>query len=254
MKLRLRWQGWKAELTPRALRLLVITAVLVLAAGADALPPSLRPPPEPPPLVATVPVQIFNPARADSIKLLIAVPPAPVAIAPATRVVARTEERTSPQDARTGDEQFKRELMLPLPGLNTRDLHDSFNDLRDGGNRRHHAIDLDAERGTPVLSVDDGTVAKLHYSQSGGISLYARDPSGRYIYYYAHLDSYHPRMRVGLPLARGDTVGFVGTTGNAAANGPHLHFAILKPSRGNWNAATPVNPFAILRRPATPDR
>jgi len=72
--------------------------------------------------------------------------------------------------------------------------------------------------------VDDGTVAKLFTSARGGLTVYQFDQASAYAYYYAHLDGYAPGLREGLELRRGDTVGFVGTTGNAT--GPHLHFEV----------------------------
>ena len=84
-------------------------------------------------------------------------------------------------------------------------------------------------------------------SDRGGLSLYATDPSGRFVYYYAHLDRYRAGMRESVALRRGDTLGYVGTSGNAPINTPHLHFAINKlttPKRW-WDGAA-INPWPLL--------
>ncbi len=140
-----------------------------------------------------------------------------------------------------------RHLLIPVAGVRAAALPNTFDESRAGGARRHDAIDILAPRGTPVLSTDDGRVARIDTSANGGLSIYAADPSGRFVYYYAHLDAYRPGLRDGQPLARGETLGFVGTTGNAPPGTPHLHFAISllgEPSR--WWDGTAINPFPLL--------
>ena len=73
-----------------------------------------------------------------------------------------------------------------MQGLEREDLRDTFDEMR-GGNRRHEALDILAPRDTPVLAVDDGTIAKLFLSKAGGITIYQFDPTSTYAYYYAHL-------------------------------------------------------------------
>jgi murein DD-endopeptidase MepM/ murein hydrolase activator NlpD len=140
-----------------------------------------------------------------------------------------------------------RRLLIPVAGVPAAALPNTFDEARAGGSRRHDAIDILAPRGTPVLSADAGRVARLETTAGGGLSVYATDPSGRFVYYYAHLDRYHPGLREGQPLARGDTIGAVGTTGNAPAATPHLHFAISalgEPRR--WWDGPPINPHPLL--------
>jgi murein DD-endopeptidase MepM/ murein hydrolase activator NlpD len=142
-----------------------------------------------------------------------------------------------------------RKLLIPVPGVPAADLPDTFDEARSQG-RRHDAIDIAAPRGTAVLSVDHGRVARIDTSARGGLSLYATDPSGRFVYYYAHLDRYGTGLRNGMTVARGDTIGFVGTTGNAPPDTPHLHFAINRlddPRR--WWDGTPIDPRPLLLTP-----
>jgi murein DD-endopeptidase MepM/ murein hydrolase activator NlpD len=144
-----------------------------------------------------------------------------------------------------------RRLLIPVVGVRASELPNTFDESRAAGARRHDAIDILAPSGTPVLSADHGRVVRIDTSDRGGLSLYATDPGGRYVYYYAHLDRYRAGLRDGQALARGDTIGYVGTTGNAPVNTPHLHFAISRladPKR--WWDGVPINPWPLLT--ATP--
>lgn len=138
-------------------------------------------------------------------------------------------------------------LLLPVQGVRATDLRNTFNEGREGGRRGHEAIDILAPRGTPVLAADDGRIAKLFLSQPGGITIYQFDPSGRLAYYYAHLDRYAPGLAEGQTVRRGSVIGYVGYSGNARADAPHLHFAIFRlgPQK-QWWQGEPINPFGYL--------
>lgn len=149
------------------------------------------------------------------------------------------------------DDLRRRSLLIPVRGLQAQNLVSSFADAR-GSSRKHEAIDILAPRGTDVFAVEDGKVAKLFTSNAGGLTLYQFDPSEKFVYYYAHLDSYAPGMKEGAMLQRGDVVGKVGTTGNAPKNTPHLHFAIAKldPDK-RWWGGTALDPFLVWRDPSS---
>lgn len=138
-------------------------------------------------------------------------------------------------------------LLLPVQGLATEQLADTFTQAR-GEGRLHDAIDIMAAEGTPVLAVADGTVEKLFTSERGGLTVYQFEPSGRYAYYYAHLQRYADGIAEGQPVRRGQVLGYVGSTGNANPDAPHLHFAIflLGPER-RWWEGTALNPYPVLR-------
>lgn len=138
-------------------------------------------------------------------------------------------------------------LLLPVQGVLARDLRDTFADGRDNNQRGHEAIDIHAPRGTPVLAVDDGPIAKLFLSKPGGITIYQFDATGQLAYYYAHLDAYAAGLKEGQNIRRGSVIGYVGSSGNAAPDAPHLHFAIfqLGPEK-QWWKGTPLNPFESL--------
>ena len=139
-----------------------------------------------------------------------------------------------------------RNLLLPLAGITKAQLRDTYNEARAEG-RQHNALDIKAPQGTTVLATSDGTVMKLFQSERGGITLYELDPSGRYVYYYAHLMRYEDGMIEGKQLRRGDVIAYVGDTGNAGAGNYHLHFAISKlTAPGKWSGGDPINPFPLL--------
>jgi len=135
---------------------------------------------------------------------------------------------------------------MPLANIDPKTLTDTFNDARTG--HKHEALDIAAPRGTPVLAVAEGNVVKLFNSKQGGLTVYQFDNTQRYAYYYAHLDRYAPGLKEGMLLRKGDTLGYVGSTGDASPNAPHLHFAVfqLGPEK-NWWKGTALNPLPMLR-------
>jgi murein DD-endopeptidase MepM/ murein hydrolase activator NlpD len=147
-----------------------------------------------------------------------------------------------------------RGLIIPVAGVDPDELRDDFHAARSGG-RRHNAIDILAPYGTPVIAADDGYVLRLSRNRAGGIVVYATDPEQRVVYYYAHLAGYHDGMSAGKPIAKGDTLGYVGTSGNAPEDTPHLHFQIMRMRGGGryWNGE-PLNPYPILRAAAPSKR
>lgn len=145
-----------------------------------------------------------------------------------------------------------RGLFFPVSGGDSTRLDDSFDDPRDGGVRKHHAIDIMAPLGAAVMAVEDGRILRLAKNARGGITIYATDLGEQFVYYYAHLDRYHTNIYAGRPLLKGDTIGYVGTTGNAPKNVPHLHFQVMRmpPDRRFWNG-DPINPYPLLRLTAS---
>jgi len=138
-------------------------------------------------------------------------------------------------------------LTIPVAGVKAEDLLDTFNEMR--GTRKHEAIDIPAPRGTPVLSATDGRVLRLFSSERGGLMIYAADASERFILMYAHLDGYADGASDGAALRRGQVIGYVGTTGNAPPNLPHLHFAIARSTNiSRWWEGRPVDPLPLLVR------
>lgn len=140
-----------------------------------------------------------------------------------------------------------RRLVVPVAGADMARVPDTFLDARDGGERVHRAIDILAPRGTPILAADDGKILRMSTNTLGGITMYTVDPSNRIVYYYAHMDRYNDAMYAGRAITRGDTLGFVGTTGNAPKDTPHLHFQIMRwPADGKYWNGDPIDPFEFL--------
>ena len=137
-------------------------------------------------------------------------------------------------------------LAIPVAGVKPAQLVDTFDAARSQG-RRHDAIDIMANEGTPVISASDGTVEKLFNSVRGGMTIYVRSPDQHWIYYYAHLSAYAPGLHEGQQVRRGEGIARVGHSGDASAAGPHLHFAInqMAPGESWWNG-TPINPYPLL--------
>lgn len=180
----------------------------------------------------------------------------PAIVAPAAPVVSPAPEAAGARmsdlapaasaSATTADAPVADSLLIPVAGVSASQLNDTFNEAR-GTERSHEALDILAPKGTQVLAVADGKIAKLFDSKPGGLTVYQFDASEKFAYYYAHLDRYAAGIREGTVLKRGDLVGYVGTTGNADPATPHLHFAIfeLGPEK-QWWKGTPINPYPLL--------
>jgi peptidoglycan LD-endopeptidase LytH len=164
-------------------------------------------------------------------------------------VPAPTSGRTGviPATAPEAMDLTARRLTIPVSGFPADKLVRSYHDSRNG-QREHEAIDILAPRNTPVVAVEDGTIAKLFNSKAGGITLYQFDPGQQYSYYYAHLERYADGIKEGDRLKRGQVIGYVGTSGNAPKDTPHLHFAVYRLTADrHWWEGTPIDPYDILR-------
>jgi murein DD-endopeptidase MepM/ murein hydrolase activator NlpD len=176
------------------------------------------------------------------------VPPAvPLKYSPPKKEASRAMPEISSEESSEMVEQLrKRHLLIPVEGVDPKDLKTSFHEAR--GERMHEAIDILAARNTPVLAVEDGTVAKLYFSDRGGITVYEFDPEKNYVYYYAHLERYAEGLKEADHLKRGQVIGYVGTSGNAPKDTPHLHFAIVRLNEDkHWWEGNPIDPFLVLR-------
>jgi len=150
-------------------------------------------------------------------------------------------------DADSMAELRSRRLDLPVRGANRRDLHNSYHDLRQWFHA-HEAIDILAPRGTAVLAVEDGAIARLFESKAGGTTVYQFDPATKFVYYYAHLERYADGLKEGHHVLRGQALGFVGTSGNAPKDTPHLHFAIFRlTDKKQWWHGSPINPYDVFK-------
>ena len=166
----------------------------------------------------------------------------PTCEAPQPRAVALSSPVPRPITSQPGH------MAIPVSGVTADQLVDSYSDPREGGARVHHAIDIMAPIGTPVVAALAGHVDKLFLSREGGNTIYIRTPDGRTMTYYAHLSAYAPALAEGQDVRAGQVIGAVGASGNADPAAPHLHFEVLRTRPGApWNDGEAVNPFPLLR-------
>ena len=139
-------------------------------------------------------------------------------------------------------------LIIPVAGVRPDQLRDTFSENRAEG-RVHDAIDIAAPLGTPVLAAADGTIVKLFHSERGGITIYQLSTDNKLIYYYAHLDRYAEGLTEGHFAKQGESIAYVGDSGNAGAGNYHLHFsiALISDPKHYWEGVN-INPYALLKR------
>jgi len=130
-------------------------------------------------------------------------------------------------------------LEFPVAGRDQSSVLSVFGAPREAGRREHHGVDIFAPRGTPVVAASAGVVRRANETPLGGRVIWLRDRERRQTYYYAHLD--RQGVRAGQGVAVGDTIGWVGNTGNARTTPPHLHFGIYRRGRG------PIDPLPYIR-------
>jgi murein DD-endopeptidase MepM/ murein hydrolase activator NlpD len=137
--------------------------------------------------------------------------------------------------------RLEAQLAFPVAGHGVRAVQSLFGVERDGGRRSHDGVDIFARRGTPVLAASEGRVNRVDITNRGGKVVWVRDAVRNSNIYYAHLDSQH--VNNGMLVEVGDTLGFVGNTGNARTTPPHLHFGVYRRGEG------PIDPVPFLRPP-----
>lgn len=144
------------------------------------------------------------------------------------------------------DALWSHRLMVPVHGFTREGLRDTYTAPR-SGDRNHRAIDLVISAGTPVVAADDQVISRMAETPIGGIIMYASDLTAQFVYYYAHLQGYRSGLAVGDTVARGDVIGYVGSTGNASPAEPHLHFQVMKRGAGRaWWDGPPINPYLFF--------
>lgn len=121
-----------------------------------------------------------------------------------------------------------------------------------GGSRNHEGTDLIASNNTPgyfpVLSISDGIVENMGWLERGGYRIGIRSESGAY-FYYAHMDTFAPELKIGDMVIAGELIGFMGDTGYGPEGtrgqfDVHLHLGIYVVSD---KTEISVNPYWILK-------
>ena len=171
-------------------------------------------------------------------------PPASEAYAPAEPSPTPTRPPLTLEPSYIG----RLNLVIPVRGVKSDQLIDTFSDARSEG-RVHDAIDIPAPAGTPVIATAEGEIIKLFESERGGTTIYQASRDKKLIFYYAHLQRYADGLAVGKTVWQGETIGYVGDTGNAGPGNYHLHFSIMitKDPKRYWEG-TNINPYPFLRK------
>src|SRR5688572_1733260 len=128
-------------------------------------------------------------------------------------------------------------LAMPVQDVSKKQVANTWHAPR-GTDRQHKGQDIFAPRGTPILSATEGYIVRIGENSLGGQTVSVMGAGGR-VYYYAHLDSYAPRIEEGDYVTTRTVLGYVGTTGNAAGTPPHLHFGV-------YSSGGAINPLPLL--------
>ncbi|QDO95157.1 M23 family metallopeptidase [Formosa sediminum] len=135
-------------------------------------------------------------------------------------------------------------LIFPVSGKGNTSIQSFWGATRSGGKRTHEGIDIFAARGTPVIAATDGFISNTGNRGLGGKQVWLRDGLFGSSLYYAHLDSI--AVTRGRQVQTGDTLGFVGNTGNAITTSPHLHFGI-------YTSKGAINPLPFVKQTVLPE-
>ena len=166
-------------------------------------------------------------------------PTPPVIVSPANKINSSDPTASPGSPAK---------LIIPVVGIRPEQLRDTFSEARSEG-RVHDAIDIAAPRGTPVIAAADGPIVKLFQSERGGTTIYQLSTDGKFVYYYAHLDRYADGLSEGHFAKQGETIAYVGDSGNAGSGNYHLHFSVAEISdpKNFWHGIN-INPYPLLRK------
>jgi len=116
-------------------------------------------------------------------------------------------------------------LIIPVQGATPADWNaHSFWFQPWGKSGVHRGIDIFAKEGAPVIAASPSLVICTDTQGAGGNAVTVLGPKW-HVHYYAHLRTI--KVKCGTYVSKGEEIGFVGTTGNAAGKPPHLHYSII---------------------------
>ncbi len=171
--------------------------------------------------------KITNPRLARQVKKVTGWMRTPAAQKSFVRIAGAERQRTSKGGfvfPVAGDHEFSR---------------GSYMDRHTKGPRSHHAIDIYAKKGTPVVSPVNGTVIKIGSgTKLGGNTVLIRGSDGK-DYYFAHMDKHAKGISKGQKIMAGYSLGTVGNSGSARRTSPHLHFSVKESGKA-------INPYGLL--------
>lgn len=188
------------------------------------------------------------PAATPTPSASVEISPTPAAAPSPSPTIPPPADEPAPKDVQVNTMQPTDKLIIPVVGVKSSELRDTFKDARSEG-RVHDAIDIMAKKGTPVVAAADGEIARFFDSERGGITIYQYSSDKKMIYYYAHLDRRAENLREKEFVKQGTIIGYVGDTGNAGAGNDHLHFAIwiVEDPKRYWDG-TNINPYPLLKQ------
>ncbi len=146
---------------------------------------------------------------------------------------------------------------VPVKGATASDWHpDTFWYEPWGSSGTHKGIDVFGAKGTPVTAANYGLLLFKGSFKKGGKVLVYLGPEWK-IHYYAHLADFTASTPI--LVSSGETVGFLGDSGNAQGKPPHLHFTVLSllpyfwkvdGSSQGWKKMFYLDPNDYLRDPS----
>jgi murein DD-endopeptidase MepM/ murein hydrolase activator NlpD len=156
-----------------------------------------------------------------------------------------SEVSVRPQDVDLSD-LLSQGFRIPVEGVDAERLRDSFL-ARRGRHAQHLAIDIGSPRGTPVVATTEGVITRVARERKGGKAIYQKDATGQYMLFYCHLSGYAEGLAPGQKVAKGEVIGYVGSTGHVIG-GPHLHFSItrLPNDTDNFKHGLAINPYLLF--------
>jgi peptidoglycan hydrolase-like protein with peptidoglycan-binding domain len=142
---------------------------------------------------------------------------------------------------------------IGFPTVRTAEFRDDYDAGRSAG-RAHRGTDLFAPAGSPVHAAQAGTVTWVPGRHaSAGYAIHVRGEDGRlYAYYHLGPDAgpasaaYAPGIAEGTAVTRGQVIGYLGDSGNAAGGRAHLHFEIHDDAITDPYGTNRRNPYASL--------
>lgn len=134
--------------------------------------------------------------------------------------------------------KFLETMVFPVKNIMSH-FYDDWGELRGNGERVHEGIDIRARKGSPIVAIADGRVNTVSFTQSSGYYI-AIDHQNGWLSLYVHLNddisendnlggrqtAFADGIYLGAEVIAGQTIGYVGDSGNAEGTVPHVHFEV----------------------------
>lgn len=133
----------------------------------------------------------------------------PNGIKPYVPKTVRSATANAPSNAQQGTGNF----LWPVDGSISQDFWS-----------RHPGLDIGSYEGAPIKAADSGYVVTAQWDDTGYGRMIIIDHGNGFKTLYAHMSVYY--VELGEEVAKGQTIGKMGSTGNST--GPHLHFELLR--------------------------